>query len=62
LQLGLGTVGRTVIDIDDFERPLPFERRGDFRHQRRDVACLVTDRNDDGDGWVTAVHHRSLLS
>ena len=47
-ELGLGRVGRAVIDVDDLERPLAIERGGDFRDQRRDIAGLVADRHHDG--------------
>ena len=48
-QLGLGAVGRAVVDIDDLERPAG-QRRRDLGHQRRNVFGLVPHRNDDRDG------------
>jgi len=43
-----GCIGRTVVDVDHLEGPAG-QRRGDLRHQRRDVSGLVPHRNNDRD-------------
>ena len=49
VELRFGAVGRAVVDVDHLEAATG-QRRRDLRHQRRDIAGLVPDRNDDGHG------------
>jgi hypothetical protein len=56
LEFGFGAIGRTVIDVDDLERPLAFERRGDFADERRNVVRLVAHRHDDGNRRFLQCH------
>ncbi len=51
-ELGLGAVGRSVVDVNDLVRPASVERSGDLRHQRRHVAGFVAHRHDDADGGI----------
>ena len=56
LELGLGAVGRAVVDIDHLEAPLALERGRDLGHQRRDIAGLVAHRHHDGNRRIVCAH------
>ena len=47
LQYGPRGVGAPVVDEDHLVFPA-LERSGNLARQRRDVFCLIADRNDDG--------------
>jgi hypothetical protein len=55
-QLCLGAVSRPVIDVNDLEGPLPFERFGDFSHKQRNIAGLIADRHHNGYRRIDCIH------
>src|SRR6476660_544575 len=50
-------VARTVVNINDLERPLAVQGFGDFRHKRSDIAGLVAYRHDNGDRRIDTRHN-----
>ncbi len=60
LELGLGAIAGTIIDVDHLERPLAVERGGDLGHQACDIAGLVAHRHHDGHRRIVGIHSAGL--
>ncbi len=55
-KFGAGCVARTVVHVNDLERPLTVQGLGNFRHKRSDIAGLVAYRHHNGDRRIDGRH------